>query len=205
MELINGPKNLGPTRPLDFIRHAPTSLNAHGKSEDKIRGWIDVPLDDHGREEAKKAGQKLCSGVRPDILVSSDLSRAAETAHIISQICKIPVGGIIKGLRPWNLGQFQGQESAAAHPQLAHYFDNPTTPVPGGESFGDLQRRLFYTLQNLLRGLPQHRIAVISHHRNERLLAASEKADWRGIDRQEFFKIGDPPGAMIVFNIPVGR
>ncbi len=205
MKLVNGPSEYtGPTRPVDFIRHGSTSMNSHGKDDDKIRGWLNAPLDDRGIKEARDVGKKLCSGPRPHVLATSDLKRAADTAHIISQICGIPVRAVTAGLRPWNLGHFQGQESKVVHSQLLHYFDNPRARVPGGESYAEFQARFFGALKEILQRLPG-RIGLVSHHRNERLLAASEKANWQGIDRGEFGKQGNAPGIMTTFNVPVGR
>lgn len=202
LPLVNGPRHdLGATRPLDLIRHGSTKLNSE-KGGDKIRGWADIPLDDRGREEAKKMGQKLCDAKRrPDILVSSDLSRARETAHIISRACGIPVAGSTPVLRPWNLGHMQGKESAVVVPEIIKYIHSPDTPVPGGESFNQFKNRFLSGLKELLHKFP-HRVAIVSHHRNERVLVALDKADWNGFDFKEFARRGDPPGSLVTFNIP---
>ena len=192
-------------RPLDFIRHGSTRLNgSDGGSRDRIRGWMDVPLDDRGRQEAQKLGQQLCKsqGVKPSFLVASDLQRAGETAYIISKLCGIQFLGGDHAFRPWGLGKFQGQESAKVHPILQQYIHNPDTPVPGGESFHQFESRFLRGVKFLLRrgGRP----GLVSHHRNERLLASLEKNGWSGqIDIQEFTKVGDAPGHMAVFEIPL--
>lgn len=193
-------------RPLDFIRHGSTKLNDHGGQGDKIRGWIDVPLDDRGKQESKAIGEKLrAAKTKPDVLISSDLRRAVETAHTISSISGIPYMGGANHFRPWNLGHFQGQESKKIAPQLAQYVEHPNEPVPGGESFGAFAHRFLTGLRAAFARFPQARLGMIAHHRNERLLASLDKAGWPpngAFDVREFERKGDPPGFMVTFNIP---
>ena len=202
VDLINGPKDYsGPTRPVDFIRHGSTALNA-GPDKDRIRGWVDVPLDDKGIKEAESIGRELAlMKAKPRVLFSSDLQRAAKTAHIISQMAGIPLAPPEHGLRPWNLGHFQGVESAKIAPQMKMFVNNPGHRVPGGESFNEFRTRFFSTMRGLL-AKTQFRMGIISHHRNERLLAASEKTGWQGFDKTEFTRHGSPPGVLITFEIP---
>ncbi|ODQ65474.1 phosphoglycerate mutase [Nadsonia fulvescens var. elongata DSM 6958] len=62
-------------------------LVRHGQSEwnekNLFTGWVDVRLSALGEEEAKKAGKMLKeSGLKPDVLYTSKLSRAIQTADI---------------------------------------------------------------------------------------------------------------------------
>jgi broad specificity phosphatase PhoE len=203
VNLVNGPNEYsGPTRPVDFIRHGSTALNNADKGKDRIRGWVDVPLDDRGIKEAEKVGRELALlKTKPRVLFSSDLQRAVKTAHIISQAAGIPLAPPSHGLRPWNLGHFQGAESAEIAPQMKMFVDNAGQRVPGGESFNEFRTRFFSTMRGLL-ARTQFRMGIISHHRNERLLAATEKAGWQGFDKTEFAKHGSPPGVLVTFEIP---
>jgi broad specificity phosphatase PhoE len=202
VDLVSGPNNFnGPTRPVDFIRHGSTALNA-GADKDKIRGWVDVPLDDRGIREAEKIGRDLALlKTKPRVIFSSDLQRAVKTAHIISQSAGIPLAQPVHGLRPWNLGHFQGVESARIAPQMKMFVNNPRQRVPGGESFNEFGTRFISTLRGLM-AKTQFRMGIISHHRNERYLSAMEKADWKGFDKTEFAKHGSPTGVMVTFDIP---
>ena len=70
-----------------FIRHGQTVWNV----ENKICGATDSPLTEYGREQAKKTGQKiLTEGVKADEILCSPLSRAADTAQLISEMTGIP-------------------------------------------------------------------------------------------------------------------
>ena len=62
-------------------------LLRHGNSEwnqkNLFTGWVDVDLTEQGTSEAKRAGELLtASGLKPDILYTSVLKRAINTAHL---------------------------------------------------------------------------------------------------------------------------
>ncbi len=62
-------------------------LLRHGQSEwnksNQFTGWVDVRLTDQGKAEAQRGGELLKeSGLLPDILHTSVLSRAIQTANI---------------------------------------------------------------------------------------------------------------------------
>jgi broad specificity phosphatase PhoE len=63
-----------------LFRHGETDWNAQGK----FQGHLDIPLNDTGRGQAKEVGQNLKEHGLHAIL-SSDLSRASETAQIAAQ------------------------------------------------------------------------------------------------------------------------
>ena len=70
-----------------FIRHGQTVWNV----ENKICGATDSPLTEYGREQARKTGQKiLAEGIKADEILCSPLSRAADTAQLISEMTGIP-------------------------------------------------------------------------------------------------------------------
>ncbi len=62
-------------------------LLRHGQSEwnelNLFTGWVDVRLTEQGKAEAIRGGQLLAeSGLAPDILYTSVLSRAIQTANL---------------------------------------------------------------------------------------------------------------------------
>jgi 2,3-bisphosphoglycerate-dependent phosphoglycerate mutase len=94
-------------------------LLRHGNSEWNLKnlftGWVDVRLSDQGVVEANRAGELLAeSGLKPDILYTSLLTRAIDTANIALDVCDrawIPVK------RSWRLnerhyGALQGLDKA---------------------------------------------------------------------------------------------
>ena len=94
-------------------------LLRHGQSEWNARnlftGWVDVRLTDRGRTEAARAGELLSdAGVLPDVLHTSVLTRAIQTANLALETADrmwIPVR------RSWRLnerhyGALQGLDKA---------------------------------------------------------------------------------------------
>lgn len=94
-------------------------LVRHGQSEwnekNLFTGWVDCKLSDVGRKEAKRAGELIKeAGLTADILYTSKLSRAIQTANIALESADqlfIPVK------RSWRLnerhyGDLQGKDKA---------------------------------------------------------------------------------------------
>ncbi|MEU8175759.1 histidine phosphatase family protein [Microbispora hainanensis] len=91
-------------RRLVLWRHGRTAWNA----DDRFMGHTDVPLDATGEAQAMRAAAVLAA-VRPDALVTSDLSRALSAAAALGRLAGlVPVpdaglreryGGSLEGLR----------------------------------------------------------------------------------------------------------
>lgn len=95
------------------IRHGETSWNLRGKIQG---GGYDVPLNDTGREQGKKAARVL-RDIPFDAVVSSALSRAKETADIIWEehrgggnvaTKKEPLRIVDAGFNEMRFGEFEG-------------------------------------------------------------------------------------------------
>ena len=67
------------THTLILLRHG----NSDWNQKNLFTGWVDVRLSDQGVGEAKRAGELLAeSGILPDVLYTSVLSRAIQTANL---------------------------------------------------------------------------------------------------------------------------
>lgn len=88
---------------IGFIRHGITEWNRLGK----IQGVMDIPLNDEGREQARKLGNRL-KHENWDGIISSDLGRARETSEIISKLSGIPIWEYDKRLRERFFGEAEG-------------------------------------------------------------------------------------------------
>ena len=83
-------------------RHGQTVWNA----ERRFQGQSDIPLDEAGQAQAERAA-RLLAALRPDLIVSSDLSRAAQTAAPLSRLTGLEVT-LDKDLRERSGGRWEG-------------------------------------------------------------------------------------------------
>ncbi len=183
-----------PELKLIVIRHGETASNENGI----MRGWNDVPLSDEGRLDAKNIAMRLRNNP-PDCIISSDLERAKETAQIISDGCGAPIEAYMKGLRSWNVGNYVGQKSEDIEWDLLYYaFDKPDEVVGGGESFNTFKTRFLSCIEEIVKNYSGKNVALITHHRGERLLAAwclcGENENYE-INNFTFQLMGIPPGS----------
>ena len=127
---------------LILLRHGNSTWN----QENRFTGWVDVDLSDQGRLEAKRAGELLAeSGLKPDLLYTSRLKRAINTANIALAEAE---RSWIDVKRDWRLnerhyGDLQGKDKAET---LAQYgpeqfqtwrrsFDVPPPPISDDSEF----------------------------------------------------------------------
>lgn len=182
-----------------IVRHGATKMNNQtDDSADRIRSWLDVPLTDQGREEARLAAAKLI-GKGIDFIECSDLVRAHETARIIGRELDLTPRPTRK-LRPWDLGIFTGKPTKDAIPEIQKYAcDTPDIPVPEGESFHQFKDRAFEGFYEAVADHPGKIVLLVTHHRDERLLESWDKAGQpldHTIDIRTFQQKGDPPGGV---------
>ena len=83
-------------------RHGQTVWNA----ERRFQGQSDIPLDEAGQAQAERAA-RLLAALRPDLIVASDLSRAAQTAAPLSRLTGLEVT-LDKDLRERSGGRWEG-------------------------------------------------------------------------------------------------
>ena len=183
------------TRDLVVIRHGETANN----EKDLTRGWGDMALTPEGKEEATKLGENLKD--EPDVLVSSDLKRAKQTADIISKQSGIPLAGTDPRLRTWNIGDYEGKPCAEADPILSKYVKNPDIQVPGGESFNDFKTRVLGGIEDIM-NQHQGKVGIVTHSKVQQLLNATEKGDWQHVDADHFNDAPESPGHETTMSIP---
>jgi probable phosphoglycerate mutase len=83
-------------------RHGQTVWNA----ERRFQGQSDIPLDGTGQAQAERAA-RLLAALHPDLIVSSDLSRAAGTAAALGRLTGLEVR-MDKDLRERSGGSWEG-------------------------------------------------------------------------------------------------
>lgn len=123
-----------------LVRHGTTAYNETGL----LQGRIDNPLSPSGREEVSLLAEKLKS--EPiGVIFSSPLKRAIETAELINEFHRVPVR-IIDQFVEIDMGEWDGVSFAAIQERDIDFFRrwaaDPKIPVPGGESFTQVCRRV---------------------------------------------------------------
>ncbi|KHL01966.1 phosphoglyceromutase [Sinomonas humi] len=133
------------TYTLILLRHGHSDWNA----KNLFTGWVDVDLNDQGREEAQRGGELLAEkGLLPDILFTSRLKRAINTANIALAAAD---RGWIDVKRSWRLnerhyGALQGKDKAqtlaefgeAQFMEWRRSYDVPPPPLPDDSEFSQV-------------------------------------------------------------------
>jgi probable phosphoglycerate mutase len=143
-------------------RHGRTEWNATGR----FQGQLDPPLDEVGRNQAVLAAPHLlAAGLPPDgtVVVSSDLSRAAETAATLTALLGVPLG-LDERLREHGMGLWEGltrDEVGERYPdQLADWVAGRPVRGRGGEEPDAVADRAVAALADL----PPAQVAVVVTH-----------------------------------------
>ena len=153
------------TQPLTMllaIRHGETVWNA----EQRFQGHGDSPLTELGRNQARALGQRL-KKIDFDMLISSDLGRAQETASIISQFTGHSIT-IDSRLRERNYGVLEGLTFNKIKAKYSDVFDllisgDPKYKIPEGESHQQQYERNVEFLEESLKKRTGKKIAIVIH------------------------------------------
>ncbi|GGN47902.1 histidine phosphatase family protein [Deinococcus daejeonensis] len=142
-----------------LVRHGRTAHNAAGR----FQGWADVPLDEHGRTQAQSVARRLAShATRPTQVLSSDLQRAAQTAHAIAA----PLGLTphpTPALREIHIGAWEGLTFAEIEARDSAGFQAwPVRGAPQGESLHEVGARVRGVLDRLTLNSDGH-VVIVTH------------------------------------------
>jgi broad specificity phosphatase PhoE len=169
-----------------IVRHGETDWNVG----ERMMGNTDIPLNARGRVQAKEIASHL-SKVHLDIIYSSPLSRAYETACIINTYHNAP---IIKdtALRERQFGEQEGKtydEVNAFHPALtfSETWNYPDYRPLGGESINEVKTRITVFVKKILKKHRGKCILIVSHGVTLRILSGAFLA----IPPEQLLRIGN--------------
>lgn len=153
----------GGTTTLLLVRHGQTTANASGL----FAGALDVPLDELGQHQARQLGEAFRS-IPIDVLISSPLQRARETARPIAEVTHLePV--IEPGFAEINFGEAEGltifdivQQWPDIIPLLMD-IDDMTLTWPGGERRSEFHARVLSTILATIERYTDKRVAAVCH------------------------------------------
>ena len=147
---------------LFLIRHGRSVWNAEGR----IQGCADPPLDEVGREQARRLAERL----REEALVAlytSPLRRARETAEVIGQALRVPVVPDER-LREYDVGDIAGltwEQVVEQYPDVARRWTEArdSLEIPGEEGHAPFRARVVAVFGEILAGHAEGPIGIVAH------------------------------------------
>ncbi len=188
---------------LVLLRHGQSRWNL----ENRFTGWVDVPLTETGRSEARAAGALMKrAGLRFDRCFTSDLQRAQETLRLALAELGTPDLPTIRdqALNERHYGDLQGldkAETAAKYgaEQVHIWRRSYDVPPPGGESLEDTARRtLPFFEREILPCLAHGEDVLVAAHGNS-LRSIVMKLD--RLDREGVLALNLDTGVPLVYTM----
>ncbi|MBP2707035.1 bifunctional RNase H/acid phosphatase [Microbispora sp. RL4-1S] len=146
-----------------LLRHGETPLSV----DKRFSGLGDPSLTSAGLAQAEAAAARLTG--KPydiEVIVSSPLTRARQTAEAVAASTGVPVL-VEEDLRETDFGAWEGHTFAEIQrrwpDELAAWLADPGVAPPGGESFADTERRVERARDRLLRAHEGRSVVVVSH------------------------------------------
>jgi phosphoserine phosphatase len=144
-----------------LMRHGETDWNREGR----VMGRNPVELNANGRLQVEAAARFMQS-IRPDLIVTSPLVRARQSAEIMSA----GLGGVAiveePAIAEVLYGRWEGMvyHELIEDPYYAEYRKSPVeNPTPGGETIPQVQARGVGAVTRALSGNPDRRLLFVSH------------------------------------------
>jgi probable phosphoglycerate mutase len=134
---------------LTLVRHGETDWNSGGR----IQGSTDIPLNDTGRAQARELAETLAAEYagREVVVVSSDLSRAAETADLIAAALSTTVSLRMPGLQERSYGDAEGMDAPTFYETYGPWH---AADVPGAETWPVVRERALAALAEAVASAP---------------------------------------------------
>lgn len=142
-------------------RHGRTAWNLAGR----VQGTSDIPLDDVGRQQARDSAEQLAL-LSPSRIISSDLSRALETAQILGARIGVEVE-TDRRFREMHFGVREGltwAQAWAAHPDgMRAWVNGDETQIPGSETHAEAGARFAEALSEHLAEGDDEVVVIVAH------------------------------------------
>ena len=185
---------------LVLIRHGQSLWNL----ENRFTGWVDVPLTEAGREEARKAARQI-SSMRFEVAYTSALSRAQETLRIILEENEWNTPVIRdQALNERHYGDLQGMNKddmrkAYGEEQVHIWRRSYDVPPPNGEALKDTAARTLPFFERCIMGdIRQGKnVLVVAHGNSNRSIVM--KLD--NLTGEEVVKLELGTGVPVVYEL----
>ena len=140
---------------LYIARHGETPWNL----ENRVCGRTDVPLTEKGVEQARLLAQNAM-GKGIEVILSSPLLRAQQTAHAVSEAIGVPIE-LDERLIELDFGSFEG--GPRSDPEFQYTRAQFPTRYPGGESAFQLAHRVYSCLEDVKRKYAGKTVLLVCH------------------------------------------
>ena len=185
---------------LVLVRHGQSLWNL----ENRFTGWVDVPLTDKGREEARRAASQL-KDIRFAVAYTSMLTRAQETLEIIlKDLGQRPPVIRDQALNERHYGDLQGLNKADTakrygEAQVKLWRRSYDVPPPNGESLELTAKRTLPFYDRAIGGdLRQGKdVLVVAHGNSNRSIAM----ELEKLSREQVLSLELETGVPIVYDI----
>ncbi len=144
-------------RSLLLARHGESTWNASGRWQ----GQADPPLSPLGEEQARAAARWVAQSIRVDVVVSSDLRRARQTAQHLAIGLGVEVV-VEPRLRERDAGEWTGLTRAEIDARFPGWLSQRRHP-PGFEADAPLLERVLPALADLAGAGPATQALVVTH------------------------------------------
>lgn len=156
---------------LALVRHGQSLWNL----QNRFTGWVDVPLTERGRDEARAAGDAL-RGIGFDVAYTSALRRAQDTLSIVLDTAGLDVPVIRDAaLNERDYGDLAGLDKAETAErygaeQVHVWRRSFDVAPPGGESLQDTAARTLPFFERAILGDLRHGrdVLVVAHGNSNR-------------------------------------
>lgn len=146
-------------------------LVRHGRTEGNVRrvlvGRLDIPLDELGEKQAEAVGDYLVTTHKPDIVISSPLIRAHNTARAIAARFDMPIS-FDEELMELNFGAYEGmsvEQISEVNPEFVATFGDVDHDRhwPEGERLSEFHERVMGAFTRIASIYNNHTVVVVSH------------------------------------------
>jgi broad specificity phosphatase PhoE len=183
-----------------LVRHGETDWNR----DRRFQGHADPPLNETGRAQAHALAAEL-AGERIELVYTSDLARARETAEIVAARFGADVLPV-RELREIDVGEWEGltwPEIEERFPEGARSWRERGYGWESGESYEQLGERVVAALRRIAADHPEERVLVVGHGGTiratrafiEGLSVPESRARSRAIGNCEVFRVVTEDGA----------
>ncbi|SDI89755.1 histidine phosphatase family protein [Natribacillus halophilus] len=138
-----------------LIRHGITDWNENGRAQ----GITDIPLNMTGKQQADAVANRLFLEEKWDVIVASDLSRAAETAEIIAAKLKLPVSHDAR-IREMDCGEIEGTNEEERVQKWGSHWRQLDLGIETAE---ELSQRGYEFLEEAATANESKRVLIVSH------------------------------------------